>query len=45
MPGGRDSWWTVAADQDSRDLATVVVAEIEEFAIPAMRERMGKRVS
>jgi hypothetical protein len=45
MPGGRDRWWTVADDEDTRDLAAVVVAEIDEFAIPAMRERTRKRVS
>jgi hypothetical protein len=41
MPGSRDRWWNVLADADNGDVAVAVVAEIEEFALPAMRERMG----
>jgi len=40
MPGGRDRWWRVEADADTRDIAEAVAAEIEEFAVPAMRQRM-----
>jgi hypothetical protein len=42
MPGGRGRIWTVSADDDPRDVAEAVVAEIVEFAIPAMRERIGQ---
>jgi hypothetical protein len=41
MPGGRDRAWDVSVNEDTGDVARVVVAEIAEFAVPAMRERMG----
>jgi hypothetical protein len=42
MPGSRDRWWKVLADADNADVAVAIVAEIEEFAVPAMHERMGQ---
>jgi hypothetical protein len=41
MPGGRDRWWKVIAEEDTGDLAEALVAEIEEFALRAMHERIA----
>ena len=41
MPGGRDRWWNVEAGTAASDVAEAVVADIQEFAITAMRERMN----
>lgn len=43
MPGRLDRWWKVDAESDTADIAEAVVADIREFVIPAMRERMDKR--
>ena len=40
MPSGRDQWWDVTADARTSDIADAVVADIREFAVPAMLERM-----
>jgi hypothetical protein len=40
MPGGRDRWWTFNPNDTTDDLARAIVAEIEEFALPAILERI-----
>ena len=45
MPGRRDRWWKIASDADAADVTYAVVAEIREFAVPAMRERMAENAT
>lgn len=40
IPGGLDRAWVVSAGEDTHEVARAVVAHIEEFAVPAMRDRM-----
>jgi hypothetical protein len=40
FPGREDFWWEVDANSRTDDLAAEVVAAIEEFALPAIREQI-----
>jgi hypothetical protein len=42
MPGGRDRWWSVNAADETRDVARAIVDEIRDYALPAIRQRIGQ---
>ena len=41
-PSGEDLWWTFRAGTDTTQLAGAVLWAIEDFALPAIREQLGR---
>ena len=41
MPGQLDRWWRIEDDDDASDVAKAVVADIREFALRAIQQRIG----
>jgi hypothetical protein len=43
MPGGRDTWWDIAAGKETAEVAGAVIDAIRDYGLPAMRARIADR--